>query len=75
MASFNRAQYEELFQYALDNLIYHENKNRSRAVAAVRFMYMVEDCIGQQSDFPDYVREKYPRSKVGLGQEPSSAHG
>ena len=66
MSSFNRAQYEEVYQFALASLLYWESRDEQQEAWAVRVMWMCEDVIGQQEDFPEWARESYSRKKVNL---------
>lgn len=58
MASFTRADYHLIFNFARE-AFFHLSGDEERT--AVLIMYKVEDCIGQRSDFPEVAREAYPR--------------
>jgi hypothetical protein len=64
--SLNRKQYEFLFRYA--TRVYNDAALNSPAeIESVIVMYMIEDVIGQQSDFMPSARENYPRESLRAG--------
>ncbi len=64
MASFNRAQYQAIYDFVLSELCYWESRDSKNEARCVQIMHWCEDVIGQQSDFPEWAREAYPKGEV-----------
>lgn len=58
MASFNRNDYLALFAFAREQYFWHESTGRSFDLKAAIVMQKCEDCIGQQSGFPEEARRR-----------------
>jgi hypothetical protein len=64
MASFNRLDYEITFAFAR-SVFYSQHSRQEQRDTAVEIMYMVEDCLGQQIDFPPEAR-RYRRTRKNV---------
>lgn len=60
MSSFTCEQYEKTFRFAARVFIDADEGSLAEMEAAL-MMWMIEDVIGQQLDFPQQAREWYPR--------------
>jgi hypothetical protein len=56
--SFNRAQYRTVFEFARAVALYHESRDELET-RALEIMEAVEAVIGQQSDFPEMMRQRH----------------
>lgn len=56
MTSFNRADYEAVFNFAREQYYWHESTGRGFDTKAALVMQHVEDVIGQQTTFPQEAR-------------------
>ncbi len=61
MASFRRKHYQLVYNFAREALLFWESRDEAKERECVKIMYLCEDAIGQQSDFPEWAREAFPQ--------------